>query len=56
MAWLTRGRVDHTNSWNYSGETPTGFDRDVKPRLYKSQWVWLPVRSKGLLHYPRSRF
>jgi hypothetical protein len=52
MAWLTRGRVEHTNSWNYSGETPTGFDRDVKPRLYKSQWVWLPVRSKGLLHYP----
>jgi len=56
MSWLTRGRVDHTNSWNYqqNGETPTGFDRDIKPRLYKSQWVWLPVRSKGLLHYPEA--
>ncbi len=54
MAWLTRGKVDHTNSWNYSGETPTGFDRDIYPRLFKGQWLWLPVRSKGLLHYPES--
>jgi hypothetical protein len=22
--------------------------------MFKGQWVWLPVRSKGLLHYPES--
>ncbi len=54
MDWLTRGRVDHTNSWNYTDETPTGFDRDIKARLHKGMWIWLPVRHKGLEHYPQA--
>ena len=52
MDWVTRGRTSHTNSWNYSDETPTGFDRDVKARLHSGQWIWLPVRTKGINHYP----
>ena len=51
MKDVTRGRVTHTNSWNY-GETPgavgsglsAGFDQGIQAKLYKGQWVWVPAR------------
>jgi hypothetical protein len=52
MKDLTRGRVTHTNSWNY-GDTPgavnsgvsSGFDQGVEAKIYKGQWVWAPPRA-----------
>ena len=54
MSEVERGRVTHNNSWNYSGETPTGFDRSVEPSLHKGMWVWLNAREHTKAHYPHA--
>ena len=43
---LLRGRVTHTNSWNYrKGEIfNTGFDSDGSAKNFTGQWVWIPAR------------
>ena len=41
---LTRGRTTHDLVNNYSETTPTGFDREVRPKFFKGQFVWLTVR------------
>ena len=48
---LERGRVKHTNSWNYreGKEFNTGFDTDGSAKNFSGQWVWIPARSE-LLH------
>ena len=48
MGLLTRGRVKHTNSWNYSENSQGGFKKNKKPLFAKGQWVWLPPRSATL--------
>ncbi len=52
MSELTRGRTTHSLSNNYSDRTPTGFDRDVRPKFFKGQFVWL--RSRHHEKYPQS--
>jgi len=45
MKDVTRGRVEHTNSWNYGGSgLSSGFDQNIEAKLYKGQWVWSPAR------------
>jgi len=52
MRDVTRGRVTHTNSWNY-GDTPgavysgvsSGFDQGIEAKIYKGQWIWAPPRA-----------
>ena len=42
---LSRGRVTHTNSHNYSGNTAGSFVASSKATIFKGQWVWLPPRA-----------
>ena len=39
MKNTTRGRVQHTNSWNYGAKTDSGFDSDARSRLFTGVWV-----------------
>jgi len=43
---LQRGRVTHTNAWNYrkGEEFNTGFDADGSAKVFSGQWVWIPAR------------
>ena len=43
---LKKGRVTHTNSWNYrqGAEFMGGFSADGAARIYAGQWVWVPAR------------
>ena len=43
---LQRGRVTHTNSWNYrKGKIfDTGFDSDGSATNFAGQWVWITAR------------
>ena len=43
---LEKGRVTHTNAWNYrKGEIfETGFEADCAAKVYSGQWVWITAR------------
>jgi hypothetical protein len=45
---LTRGRVKHTNSWNYREGEPflSGFQADGAAKVYSGQWVWVTARQE----------
>ena len=47
---LEKGRVTHTNAWNYrKGEIfETGFEADGAAQVFSGQWVWITARD-GLL-------
>ena len=47
---LERGRVTHTNAWNYrKGEIfETGFQADGAAKVYTGQWVWIVARDRLL--------
>ena len=51
---LTRGRVVHTNSHNYSQNVDSGFKVDSKAKLFRGQWVWLPPRAQTKKIYHRA--
>lgn len=55
---LQRGRTTHSNVWHYHKhhQTPTGFDRDVKPGLHKGMWIWVPSRAKAQTLFPSSEW
>ena len=53
---LTRGRVEHTNSWNNAKNTDGGFDADSKARFHKGQWVWLNPRHSTRAIYPKTQY
>ncbi len=44
MSELKRGRTTHSLSNNYTNRTPTGFDREIRPKFFKGQFVWLTAR------------
>ena len=50
MDTLERGRVKHTNAWNYrKGEIfENGFDADGSARVFTGQWVWIVARDSLL--------
>ena len=54
---LSRGRVKHTNSWNYApvGKS-SGFTADSRAAHFAGQWVWLPPRASTLKIYAGSRY
>lgn len=53
---LKRGRVKHTNSWNYAKNTDGGFSADSKAQLHMGQWVWLPPRHSTSQIYPAAKY
>ena len=53
---LKRGRVKHTNSWNYAKNTDGGFSADSKAQLHTGQWVWLQPRASTLRIYPGAKY
>ena len=53
---LKRGRVEHTNSWNYAKNTDGGFSADSKAQFHKGQWVWLSPRASTLRIYPAAKY
>jgi hypothetical protein len=55
MKDVRRGRVKHTNSWNYGAKTDSGFDSDARSRLFAGQWVWIAPRALILQEYSHSR-
>ena len=56
ISQLKRGRVEHTNSWNYAQNTDGGFSADSRAQFYKGQWVWLQPRFETLLIYPNAKY
>ena len=56
ISQLKRGRVEHTNSWNYARNTDGGFSADSRSQFYKGQWVWLQPRFETLLIYPNAKY
>ena len=47
MSHLSRGRVEHTNSWNYTAfkkGVRSGFNSGSQSGFYKGQWVWIGPR------------
>ena len=44
MSELTRGRVKHTNAWNYGAATDSGFDADSRSKIHAGQWIWIAPR------------
>ena len=53
MSELSRGRVAHTNSWNYKSFNK-GFNSSSKSSFFKGQWVWIKPRAIILKVYPES--
>ena len=54
VSLLTRGRVVHTNSHNYSENVDGGFNAGSKSKLFRGQWVWLPPRAQTKKIYHRA--
>ena len=57
MSDLSRGRVAHTNSWNYKSFNKglkSGFNSSSKSSFFKGQWVWIKPRAIILQVYPES--
>ena len=57
MSELSRGRVAHTNSWNYKSFNKgltSGFNSSSKSSFFKGQWVWIKPRAIILKVYPES--
>ncbi len=54
MNEVERGRVTHTNSWDYAimANTPTGFDREIRPKFFTGQFVWMAPQKVTLRMYP----
>ena len=55
MSELTRGRVKHTNAWNYGAATDSGFDADSRSKLHAGQWVWIAPRKAVKTAQPHSK-
>ena len=55
MSELTRGRVKHTNSWNYGAAVDSGFDSDSRSKLHSGQWVWIAPRAAVKTSQPHSK-
>ena len=55
MKDVTRGRVKHTNAWNYGAKTDSGFDSDSRSRLFAGQWAWIAPRALIQQQYIHSR-
>ena len=55
MSELTRGRVKHTNAWNYGAPVDSGFDSDSRSKLHAGQWVWLAPRFAVVDAQPHSK-
>ena len=53
---LSRGRVEHTNSWNYAKNTDGGFSADSKAQFHKGQWVWLQPRFSTKMIYGKAKY
>ena len=53
---LSRGRVEHTNSWNYAENTDGGFSADSKAEFHKGQWVWLRPRYSTKMVYAKAKY
>ena len=56
MREVTRGRVEHTNTWNYGATegfesgVSTSFHKGVTADYYKGQWCWTPCRESTNEH------
>ena len=55
MSELTRGRVKHTNAWNYGVATDSGFDADSRSKIHAGQWVWIAPRHAVLSAQPHAK-
>ena len=55
MSELKRGRVKHTNSWNYGAATNSGFDSDSRSKIHTGQWVWVAPRSAVISAQPHAK-
>ena len=55
MSELKRGRVKHTNSWNYGAATQSGFDSDSRSKIHTGQWVWVAPRSAVISAQPHAK-
>jgi hypothetical protein len=56
MREVTRGRVEHTNTWNYGATegfeagVTTSFHKGITADYYKGQWCWTPCRESTNEH------
>ena len=55
MSELKRGRVKHTNSWNYGAPVGSGFDSDSRSKLHAGQWVWVAPRFAVVSAQPHAK-
>ena len=55
MSELTRGRVKHTNAWNYGAATDSGFDADSRSKVHAGQWVWIAARQAVMSAQPHAK-
>lgn len=55
MSELKRGRVKHTNSWNYGVAVNSNFDSDSRSAIHAGQWVWIAPRAATVTAEPHSK-
>ena len=55
MSELKRGRVKHTNSWNYGVAINSNFDSDSRSKIHTGQWVWVAPRAGTVSAQPHAK-